>query len=64
MSKIDFDKAKCVLRIYYDFETGAYFWDFGNHNIGCFQLIGILHAVQTDISDYNASLTDEKFEEK
>jgi len=57
-------KSKCILRVFYDFEKGAYHWDFGEHRIGCFQLVGILHAVQTDITDYNANISEEIFPEK
>jgi len=54
------NERKCVLRVYYNFKEGGYEWDFGEHNIGCFQLIGILHAVQTDLSEYNASISEKE----
>lgn len=60
----EYPKAKCILRVFYDFEKGAYFWDFGEHKIGCFQLVGILHAVQTDMVDANAQVSNGKFGEE
>jgi len=51
---------KLILRVYYDFEKNAYSWDFGEHTISCFALIGILHSIQNEIDDYNLSISEEK----
>lgn len=51
-------EEKCVLRVFYNFKEGCYTYDFGNHQISIFQLIGIIHCIQNELDCDIQDLSD------